>query len=176
MWVKWDTLNGSWQVPATKRPGSTTGGEWQVRIGAGDLLQFLAYGTSGDAVINCSTTPVTGQWYFIECGVKDGGITAFMSVNRGADETAACAIDEAGSVLYIGSDGAGSGLLGTIDQLAIYNAVPGSTYRDHLYNGGDGRAYADLSSTANLVAFWEFGHPALPLSLKQMHYQRLRAG
>ncbi len=158
--VRFDTLNGSWRVPATKRPGPTTGGEWQLRIGPGDLLQFLAYGTGGDAVIDCSTTPVTGQWYFVEFGVKDGGTTAFLAVNRGADETAACAIDEAGFDLYFGADGAGNSLLGKLDQIAICNAVPNTTDRDNLFNGGDGRAYAEVSSLAGLVAFYELGDPA----------------
>ncbi len=164
MWVRWDSLTGAFQVPATKRPGATTGGEWQLRVGPGDLLQFLAYGTGGDAVIDCSVTPVVNTWYFIECGVKDGGTTAFLAVNRGADETAACAIDEVGSDLYIGSDAAGNGLLGKIDQFAIYNAVPDSTYRNHLYNSGTGRAYADLSGTTNLVAFWELGDSGAPVA------------
>ncbi len=158
--VRFDTLNGSWQVPGTKRPGPTTGGEWQLRIGPGDLLQFLAYGTGGDAQIDCSTTPVTGQWYFVEFGVKDGGTTAFLAVNRGADETAACAIDEAGFDLYFGADGAGNSLLGKLDQITICNAVPNTTERDNLYNGGEGRAHAEVSGLTGLVAFYELGNPA----------------
>lgn len=158
-WLKFNATPSSWEVPATKRPGATTGGEWQVRIGPGTsgLLQAVFYGTGGDVLIDSDLTPTVGVWYFVEWGVKDTGTTGFICINRGTDATSAVAVDEAGTSLYIGSDGAGNSLNGSIDQFAIFSIVPDASGRNSIYNSGAGRAYADLSSTTGLVAFYELG-------------------
>ena len=95
-----------------------TGGEWQLRIGPGDLLQFIAYGTGGDAVIDCSAFSVTGTGILSSLASKTAEPRHFW--RSIADRTRPQrAIDEIGSELYIGSDAAGNGLLGKIDQVAI---------------------------------------------------------
>lgn len=158
-WLKFDATPTNWEVPSTKRPGATTGGEWQIRIGPGTsgLLQAVFYGTGGDVLIDSDLTPTPGVWYFVEWGVSASGTTGFICVNRGTEATDTVAVDESGSTLYVGSDGAGFSLNGSIDQFAIFSLVPDASNRNSIYNSGAGRAYANLSSTTGLVAFYELG-------------------
>ncbi len=153
-WVKFNDIGTEYEIVACKRPG-TYNGEWQLHITPGSALQFETYGSGGIVDITSSVTPTTGVWYFIEWGVKDSGVTGFICIDRGTEDTATVAIDTSGSNLFLGYDGGVEYFDGLIDQFAIYSAVPGSTYRNELYNSGSGKAYADLSTTADLLSFWE---------------------
>lgn len=153
-WVKFNDIGTEYEIPFCKRPG-TYYGEWQLHITPASVLQFETYGSGGIVDITSSVTPSTGVWYFIEWGVKDSGTTGFICVDRGTEDTATVAIDAVGSSLFFGYDAGAAYFNGLLDQVAIYSAVPDSTYRDELYNSGSGKSYASLSGTSNLVSFWE---------------------
>lgn len=229
-WLKFAATPTSWEVPATKRPGETTGGEWQIRIGpvTGGLLQAVFYGPGGERTLNSDLTPTPGEWAFVEWGVRNAarksieniqqvgddvhvtvtghGVTSesyiidgntctpgldgvytlgvldantlvisgvtltdivisgavslstgFICINRGTEVSGVAAVVEAGTTLFLGSDGAGNSMNGAIDQVAIFSLVPDASYRNAVYNSGEGVALAGLPSTLGLVAFYELG-------------------
>lgn len=115
-----------------------------------DRFRFWSYNaaTQNLATANNLGAVSTGVWYFIVAWYNLAGDTWNIQVNNGTPDSAAAVNTQAASTgtLWIGANGASGFTDGLLDEWALWKGYNLSAdERGWLWNGGAGRAYAELS-------------------------------
>jgi hypothetical protein len=161
LWVRMEAKPGSDATPFSAYNTTDSDRVCQIRWDQGtDRFEFQVSsdgGTVNDANVSAATfgAPSTATWYYINCYHNPDTNLIGIQVNNGGWDTAALVGGihdpiNAATKLTLGrrTEAAGFYWDGEIDETGIWGGLLSPTEWTHLYNGGNGRAYADLDGSA----------------------------
>ena len=150
-WVSLETIIANPLYIVSKR---TDGGDDEYRLWAQGLLteyffRFSVWNGGSTTTIDNLTFAVVGAWYFVVAWHDATANTLNSQVNNSTIDSVACTtgIYAGPGEFRIGAQAAASPFSfdGLIDQVGIWKRVLTADERTYLYNGGAGRAYAELT-------------------------------
>lgn len=151
--VRFDSLTG-YQTIAAKGDGGFDGEWWLLKnpdSTPAHKLQFAAFKSPGTQVNVFSDTfgaISANTWYFVEWFHDSVNNLVGLAVNGGAFDTVAHSggINDSSQAFQLGALVGGSFFMdGRVDQFGFWKQILNASQRSFLYNGGNGRAYADLT-------------------------------
>lgn len=158
LWVKFVAApGGTYRVLASKDDGGANR-EWLVTTNPSGNFEMQIVG-GGGAFAHTGVTVTTGVWYFVLFRYDASATTISIQINNGTVQTSAAGIAApvAGSApLEIGRFGGSFNHDGHLDEVFLKKSLVTSTTATWLWNGGDGRTYAEAAlhkDTTFQVAF-----------------------